>query len=665
MKHPWLIWIGFASCLAVVLAAMGWMSLAALELDRAGSSASRQKDEALAQRDEALRQRDVALELESEARRQEAAARRRAVWEEKVRLSLWRMDSLLAPFVAQESARPYFAYLAFLPVDRAYSAMFNDRGGGERLMPSPLLWEASPNILVHFQFDPDGQLTSPQVPPPANYDLAVPQYVAARKVTDTRSHLKRVEALVDREKLLTMLPQNSPQSAPMLTNPLWQTPEQRLAEQKQRQSDLENFGRGVLEFRQRNQAFINNSNTLIGQNGLINRFNNLSLPATDVRGVLMSPLWIDGQLVLARRIAVRGREYVQGCLLDWPAIEATLLESVDDLLPEAGLAPAAIGAEEEACMLAALPVRLIPGQAVVDDAGGGGSTAVGPILGRVPASFTTAGPDGFPSPTGLSLGIAWGCVLLAAAAVAALLWGVIRLSQRRASFVTAVTHELRTPLTTFQMYAEMLAEDMVSDDRQRKEYLQTLRAEAMRLTHLVENVLAYARLERGRADGRLEAIAADQLIEAVRDRLAGRAREAGMELVVQRGEDFDGAMVRANASAAEQILLNLVDNSCKYASAASDKRIHLTLGGNGAGVEVGVVDHGPGVSAAAGRRLFRPFSKSAHEAAHTAPGVGLGLALSRRLARDMGGDLRLEQNAAAGARFVLTLASAGRSGSDG
>ncbi len=53
--------------------------------------------------------------------------------------------------------------------------------------------------------------------------------------------------------------------------------------------------------------------------------------------------------------------------------------------------------------------------------------------------------------------------------------------------------------------------------------------------------------------------------------------------------------------------------------------------------------------------MFRSFSKSARDAAETAPGIGLGLTLSRRLARDMGGDLRLDPTVAAGACFVLGL----------
>ena len=79
-----------------------------------------------------------------------------------------------------------------------------------------------------------------------------------------------------------------------------------------------------------------------------------------------------------------------------------------------------------------------------------------------------------------------------------LLAGVVALSERRAAFVSSVTHELRTPLTTFRMYADMLARGMVPDAERRQQYLETLRTEAERLTHLVENVLSYARLERGR-----------------------------------------------------------------------------------------------------------------------------------------------------------------------
>ncbi len=203
----------------------------------------------------------------------------------------------------------------------------------------------------------------------------------------------------------------------------------------------------------------------------------------------------------------------------------------------------------------------------------------------------------------------------------------------------------------------MLGEGMVSDPAQQKSYFQTLRAEAARLSHLVENVLAYARLERGRIDGHLQDVPAGRLIDAARTRLADRAAQAGMELVVEGDDVAMSAVVRANPSAVEQILFNLVDNACKYAAGATDPRIHLAAERSDGEFRLRVRDHGPGVAAAVRGRLFRPFSKSARDAANSAPGVGLGLALSRRLAQDMGGQLRLEQNGG-GACFVLILPAA-------
>jgi signal transduction histidine kinase len=282
-------------------------------------------------------------------------------------------------------------------------------------------------------------------------------------------------------------------------------------------------------------------------------------------------------------------------------------------------------------MLAALPVKLIAGPVT---------------LPPLPAW----------SPIRVSLVVAWTCVLLAAGAVAVLLNGTVSLSERRAAFVSAVTHELRTPLTTFKMYSEMLAEGMVLEAGQRKHYLDTLCSEANRLSHLVENVLAYARLERGSARSRVERVTLGALIAKVKPRLDQRAEQAQMKVVVDSDEKALATAVHVDASAVEQILFNLVDNACKYAApTATEKIIHLEALPDGKFAMLRVRDHGQGISAEGVRRLFQPFSKSAHEAAHTAPGVGLGLALCRRLSRSMGGDLRLDALVKTGACFVLTL----------
>jgi signal transduction histidine kinase len=251
--------------------------------------------------------------------------------------------------------------------------------------------------------------------------------------------------------------------------------------------------------------------------------------------------------------------------------------------------------------------------------------------------------------------VAWLCTVLAVAAVVVLVLGMTALSERRAAFVSAVTHELRTPLTTFRLYTEMLSGGMVPDEARRREYLETLRGESNRLAQLIENVLSYARLERRRVVTHAEVVTIAQLTYRFAARLRDRAEQARMELDLMMDDSLCDATVRTDVSAVEQIVANLVDNACKYAAGAEDRRIHVQVQADPRWLRLRVTDHGPGLAANAARRLFRPFCRSAQDAANSAPGVGLGLALSRRLARRLGGDLALVPSDIAGACFELKL----------
>jgi signal transduction histidine kinase len=253
-----------------------------------------------------------------------------------------------------------------------------------------------------------------------------------------------------------------------------------------------------------------------------------------------------------------------------------------------------------------------------------------------------------------TLATAWAAMAVAAAAVAGLLASVLALSERRAAFVSSVTHELRTPLTTFRLYSGLLEEGMVQP-AEVPAYHATLRREADRLTHLVENVLAYARLERGRHAGRLVPLSVQELLDTVTPRPAERARQAGFEWLLEADQATRRLSVTTDPAAVEQVLFNLVDNACKYARGGEPAVIEVTATPRGRSLAIVVRDHGPGVAAHEAARLFEPFRKSARDAAEGAAGVGLGLALSRRLARQMGGDLFYDPLAEGGSRFVLKL----------
>jgi len=620
MKRPWQIWLVFGCCLAVVLAAMGWVSLMAV-------------------RAESDRQRFVTLE-------------------ENVRLALWRMDSALAPLVAQESALPPAAYRAFTTETAGGKA-----SADSLLVPSPLLTERTQYVLLHFQIDADGRVSSPQVPDEQTQQLLPTPPVTPEELAAAGQRLTEIAGSVDYATWFAQLPAppetppgpppvviaqndvpppNVPPQTQQRKTPYGQQGVQSNTSQQAETAQADPYpqqaaqlvadqrNRGLQEFNFRSQAVQLNAESYIGNNAFVYP----PLGGQDGIG-RMAPFWLDGRLLLARRVHAAGQELIQGCQLDWPALQQWLLQSVSDLFPEAELnAVQPPDLSDQSRLLAALPVRLTPGP-------------MAPL------------PEGAATTLALPLLVAWTGVLLAAGAVAALLWGVVRLSERRGAFVSAVTHELRTPLTTFRMYAEMLAEDMVPDAERRRGYLETLRVEADRLSHLVENVLSYARLERTNVRGRQSDVPVAELLDRVRRRLSDRAGGAGLTLAIDADNGAAQLHAKTDAAAVEQVLFNLVDNACKYAADADPPTIHLEVDGTPSSVVIRVRDHGPGVSVTDSRRLFRPFSKSAREAAHTAPGVGLGLALSRRLARDTGGDLTLSPSNGAGACFILTLPRAG------
>ncbi len=566
MRRQWLIWCSFVVGLAGVLGAMAWISLTVLRLERQ----TRQREEI-----------DSAVEL-----------------------ALWRMDTIAAPIISREAARPYTDYTP-------------GRNGNGTAAGAPT--DTAAAVVLRFQLDPAGELK------------AVGDVEGQRAVLDD---LQRQVAGISS----LGLPELSANTAQVQIGELGinglvdgttysvgnnndQQAGQQMAAQQQEFSLKQNKAQAEFQARVANAG--NTSN-------YYNRDPVLKRPS-HVREGPMAPRWAGERLLLVRRISINSIEYAQGAVLDWPAVRKQLLTAIADLLPHASLEPVIVDSHEMLPRrLASLPVRLEPGPLLYPDSG-----AMTPLR--------------------ITLGIAWGAVLLGSAAVAGLMWGTLRLGRRREDFVSAVTHELRTPITTLSMYAEMLEEGMVADEGKRRGYLATLRREAERLGRLVENVLAFSRLERGRAGRRTETVTVADLMQGMWQRLRQRSEQAGLALSLQLPPDLATQSMTLDPSAVEQILFNLVDNAAKYACAMARGGVIVEVAATRKTLRISVKDDGPGIDAERRGGLFRPFSKSACDAANSAPGVGLGLALSRRLAREMRGDLVFREDHSPGARFDLTL----------
>ena len=643
-----LTWLIFALCVLLVVDGLGWVSWRMVGLERRAS-----------------------------------AARAEADRQELVRLALWRMESLLNPVIAQEAARPYFQYRAFYPADRAYTRMWDELLPGEVLVPSPLLAGPGEFVRLHFESTPEGWLTSPQAPSGEVRALAEQHGSSPERLLEAERRLTRLNALVRGRAL-------DDRTATHKSDALGEAPapvQLELQAWANLAQDQASENPEELRFRESSptEGGWAESSQALSQNEFQKREEsaqrarsyadsaqraddpgvagveagapiNLGAPAGALDGSSevvtgpMTPVWLVGEsggepeLVLVRTVRTHGRESFQGVWLDWPALREHLVASVRDLLPEAGLSPD--------LRTAAGGSLVRPVADVTIPTPGGGE-----MLAGVPALLRSGGvamaTGAMPSATLVVLLVAWGAVLAAVVAIGLVLRASIQLSERRGRFVSAVTHELRTPLTTFCMYSQMLADGMVRDEARRGEYLTVLKGEAQRLAGIVENVLSYARLGRGARTREDAAVSTREILEGLGRSLRERCVLAGMALEIedQAGE----ASVVGERDAVERVLANLVENACKYASGAADRRVTLRASIVGRRVEFRVCDRGPGVPASERRRVFSPFVRARRDALSATPGLGLGLALGRGVARQLGGDLRLARGTGPGAEFVLTL----------
>ncbi len=370
--------------------------------------------------------------------------------------------------------------------------------------------------------------------------------------------------------------------------------------------------------------------------------------AADRRGWV--PATIDGRLHLAGWIQPGGSGEVRGVELELVALISRL----------GGTLPAEVGAGE--------------GYAVRDDQGrvlhqvgtiplGAMPAARVPLAAALLPGWDVVGYLSLPGPKSMDgNSVFWIGALLVAIFVAAILSGGSLLlwqarqseaeAAQKTSFVANVSHEFKTPLTTIRLYAELLEQGRVRDAAQGGDYLRTIGRETERLARLVNNALDFSRLEQGRKKYAREPVDLAAALQRLLDTHAPRVSEAGLKL--ERRLPAVPLVVTTDRDALEQIVLNLLDNACKYAASGGVVEVALQPRAQG-GAEVRVSDRGPGVPVEHRALIFEKFHRVDDALTAEKTGAGLGLSIARQLARGVGGELRYAPRARGGAEFILEL----------
>lgn len=251
-------------------------------------------------------------------------------------------------------------------------------------------------------------------------------------------------------------------------------------------------------------------------------------------------------------------------------------------------------------------------------------------------------------------------VLAGASSIAALLLGggiavaswqrkAIRVAAERVSFVNRVSHELRTPLTNLLLNTDLALDDLPVEEGKLRRRLGLIREETSRLSRIVDNVLAFARIERGVAESHVSYCNVGQVLGELRESFAPLFQRKSIVCDYDSPPEGD---LRLDRDALSQILSNLLSNVEKYAGEGACAAVRLANEANTLVIEV--EDDGPGIPAEARRRVFLPFKRAGSRVDEGVSGTGLGLAISRELAERMGGRLDLV-NAPRGAKFRLVV----------
>jgi two-component system phosphate regulon sensor histidine kinase PhoR len=239
-----------------------------------------------------------------------------------------------------------------------------------------------------------------------------------------------------------------------------------------------------------------------------------------------------------------------------------------------------------------------------------------------------------------------------------------RVSALKSEFVANVSHELKTPLALVRMFAEMLQSGRVQTDAKRQEYLDVIVRESERLSALIENVLDFARLERGRGSYEFAEGDVGDAVTRAANVYRYRAEREGVKLDVEITPALP--RTRIDERAIQLAVINLVDNALKYAPDGKEIRIRAGYEPETASVRVDVVDAGPGVPVEERGRIFERFvrlpRRDSGSPTPTRPpvrGSGIGLALVKHIAESHGGRAWVESEVGKGSTFSFSIPAGG------
>ena len=223
------------------------------------------------------------------------------------------------------------------------------------------------------------------------------------------------------------------------------------------------------------------------------------------------------------------------------------------------------------------------------------------------------------------------------------------LNKMKSFFVSSLTHELRTPLTAMKMHIELLQNQKVIAPEKKDDYLNILDGESEKLDRLIDNILDFAKIEKGMKTYKLEKTELNEILTKTVDAMQYQFRinKQICKYTECKNENF----INADADAVERAIINLLTNSVKYSS--PDSVTTVSVSQNNGTIIIKIQDEGKGIPADEIDDIFKPYFRSKNEADLEAKGTGLGLAIVKHIMGAHQGNILVESTPGKGSTFSL------------
>jgi len=223
------------------------------------------------------------------------------------------------------------------------------------------------------------------------------------------------------------------------------------------------------------------------------------------------------------------------------------------------------------------------------------------------------------------------------------------LNKLKSYFVSSVTHELKTPLTSIKMFSELLQAGKNISEKKSNEYLHIIEGESERLRRLIDNVLDFAKIEKGIKTYEFISVSLNDIVERAIRSVEYQFKIA--KILLKKEICKENLKVKADPDAVEEAVLNLLSNAIKYSPAKTETTI-TTLVQNDYAV-VDVKDEGAGIADEDVKNIFDPFFRTKDTKLVKAEGTGLGLAIVKHIMNAHKGKIDVQSEVGKGSTFSL------------